>query len=161
MSEIDVDEEICPLDGHPPIERVILGEDVKLYRARVILGYLDGPVYDFESAALHFGNDGPVPVHSDDGKNIGFASVVYANGRFEADIAIDWACEERLLAETGEKIYARFFGTMNFKPMLLFDFQAKLGPTKLKIDGIVLSRQAPADPRVTPVGYPILSFEGV
>lgn len=143
------------------IDRLIVQDEVKLYRTRVVLAYLDGPVFDFTGTAVIAGED-PVPVFGDGGqKAIGMATldVEQARGttRLVANIAIDYASEERLLAETKTKeIYPRFFGGLAFTPMPLFDFQKPLAPLKLRVDGIVLSRERPHDAQIPALGEPVL-----
>lgn len=143
------------------IDRVILQDEVQLYRARVVLAVLDGPVFDFGPTTVEF-PDGPVPVFADDGRTqLGFASVAMelGNGHFRlmADLSIDYACEERLLAETrSRQIYPRLYGKLSVAAIPLFDFQAPLVPTKLLVQGIVLSRRRPADERIVALGEPVL-----
>jgi hypothetical protein len=155
MSE-NTQENVGTLDGDAPVERVITQDEVKLYRSKGVVTYLDGGIYDFGAASVTF-KANPVPVLNDDNKTIGFASVTVVrdeSGRrsLVADIAIDYSTEERLLAETGEKLWPRVFGTMRFAALPLFDFQQRLTPTYLRIDGIQISRVAPSDERIPRFG---------
>jgi hypothetical protein len=154
MSEPD--EQITPLTEPAPIERVIDGNEVKLYRARAVIAYLDGEVYDLEATVFQF-EDSLVPVVSDDGRQLGFATVTIEGTRVVADFGIDYASEERFLAETEAiKLYPHLYGSMVFMPMLTFDFHKRLAPTKLRIDGVVLSQKRPTDERVPALGKPSL-----
>jgi hypothetical protein len=153
--ELEDSEPIEPFCRPAPIERVFLDSEVKLYRAQVNLMYLDGKVFNFEDTVLDF--PAAVPVFTDSGKTIGFANLSHnpETGEFKANIAIDYASEERLLAETrSERLYARPYGTMAFAPMLFLDPSASLKPTKMKIQGITLSRTRSADDRCKPFGEP-------
>lgn len=158
MSE-NTEESVGALDGEAPVERVVVQEEVKLFRARQVVSYLDGPVYDFAAASLGF-NGSPLPVFDEHMKKIGFASttVVRDDGarRIFADISIDYATETRLLAETGSvKLYPHLFGQMKFGAIPLFDFHQRLTPTYLRIDGIQISRLRPSDERISVFGSPL------
>lgn len=160
MSE-NTEENVGQLDGETPIERVILQDDVKLFRYRAVLAYLDGSVYDFSQAKISFEND-LVPVFSEDrSRHLGFAKVeletVGGSKRLIADISIDYASEERLLAETQEvKVYPRICGRQGFPVIALFDFQGRLPVTFLRVDGVILSRKRPTDERVVAFGTTVL-----
>ncbi len=56
-----------------PIERVILQEEVKLWRARTELMYFDSDVYDLTDSSIELAS--PMPVFTDTMRQIGFASV--------------------------------------------------------------------------------------
>jgi hypothetical protein len=155
------EETVGDLDGEIPVERVIDGDQVKLYRTRQVVAYLDGPVYDFGAASVTFGEN-PIPVYTDEMKKIGFAQVsIVRRGsdgvrHIVADIAIDYATEERLLAETqSEKLYPRVFGQMRVAAMPLFDFFQPITPLSLRIDGIQLSRVRTRDERISFFGSPL------
>ncbi len=156
MGEIN-DDVVGDLAGDADVDRVILQDEVKLFRARQTVAYLDGGVYDFAACSVTFGAN-PVPVYNDEMKQLGFASMSLLldeglRRRLFADISIDYATEERLLTETKSvKLYPRVFGQMRFPAMALFDFAQKLTPTYLRIDGIQLSRLPSNDPRVLPFG---------
>jgi hypothetical protein len=156
MSE-STEESVGILEGEPNVSRVIVQDEVKLYRVRATIAYLDGGVFDFGPTSVTFKSN-PTPVYNDDNQQIGFADVgvvVAGNSgrRIEAAIAIDYATEERLLAETkSERLYPRLFGSMKMAGSALFDFQARLVPFTLRIDGIQISRRAPADERIVPFG---------
>lgn len=138
-------------------EREVKQEDVRLFRAKTALSYLDSAVYDFAPTEVEF-QQNPVPVYGEDMKQVGYASVYLdqtAGGvqRLMADVTIDGATEERLLAETQSvKLYARPFGLMAVAAMPLFDFQARITPVRLRIDGVQLIRQKPFDERLAPFG---------
>lgn len=130
---------------------------VRLFRRKVVLAYLDSPVYDFEPTEIEFQNQ-PVPVYGEDMKPLGHAAVYLDRTgagvqRLVADVTIDAASEERLLAETQQvKLYPRLFGVLAVAAIPLFDFHAPITPVRLRLDGVVLSRRAPADGRVPPFG---------
>ena len=151
------DEPVGTLEGET-IDRVILQDETRLYRAKVVLTYLDGPVYDFGPTDVMFQN--PVKVYDDDMKQLGFASLdleeTPGDQRLTAEISIDYSCQERLLIETEAKFYARVFGKMAVPAMPLFDFQAPVPIIRLIIDGIQISTQRPADPRISHVGAPVV-----
>lgn len=153
----NTEESVGTLDGEAAVERVIDGDQVKLYRARQVVAYLDGPIYDFAAASLGF-NASPLPVFDGDMKRIGFASTTVVRDErghrsLVADISIEYATEERLLAETQSvKLYPRFFGTMKFGAIPLFDFYQRLTPTYLRIDGIQITRLRPVDERIVALG---------
>lgn len=156
----NAEESVGILDGAPDVERVIVQDEVKLYRVRTTVAYLDGEVFDFGPTSVSFATN-PLPVVNDEGRQIGFASpsVVLEGGprRLTAEIAIDYATEERLLAETkSERRYPRIFGTMRMAAMPLFDFQQKLTPLMLRVDAIQISRLQPSDERIVPFGEPSL-----
>ena len=92
-------EDIGKLDGELAVERVILQEEAKIFRA-------EGPV--LVEGLLTEATGLPIPVYSYDGKRIGFASLTF-NGRGQQAVAmnLEYASEERLLIETGcENLYA-------------------------------------------------------
>lgn len=151
----DPQEPVGALPDKTEIERVLVQDEVKLYRARCVIAYLDGGVYDFSDTELSIAN--PLPVYSDDMRQLGFASATLENGRVIADLAIDYACEERLLIESKDaRIFPRVFGTMSLPQMLVFDFQVRLQVLKLDLHGIKLTRLEPVDDRLSPVGTPVL-----
>lgn len=154
--EIEDDQPVEPHQGLPAIERVFTDEETKLYRAHAKLMYLDGSVFDFDDTLIEF--EHMLPVFSADGRKIGHAAVFYKADlkEFSADIVIDYASEERLLAEIkgSIKIYARPYGTMSFGHMLFLDPAARLKPTRLRLQGITLSPDPGADPRCKPFGEP-------
>lgn len=155
------EESVGDLSGSAPVDRVVLQDEVKLFRVRAVLTYLDGPVYDLPGK-VSFGQS-PVPVYSDDMvRLLGFATVVLDRDgvapRLVADLSLDYACEERLLVETQSAgLFARVFGSLTCAPMPLFDFQAPILAISLRIDGIQLTMTPPVDPRLEPLGkHPVL-----
>jgi hypothetical protein len=154
------EESVGSLTGPAAIERVFTQEETKVFSARAVLAYLDGPVFDFGACSVAFVSN-PLTVFSDEMRPIGYAApsiVTTAGGRrvLAAEVTIDYATEERLLVETGEALYPRVFGTMKIPGMALLDFQQRFVPLNLRIDGIQLSRRAPADERIVPFGKPVL-----
>jgi len=149
------EEEVGKLNGTPAVDRAYTQEETKLFRRKAVLTYLDGPVYDFDLDRVEFEN--PVPVYGSDMKKLGFAMVSVEDNRILADITIDYSTEERLLAETGSTdLFPRFFGRMGVPAMALFDFQAPTQVLQLMLDGIQLSPDKPADPRLGRFGDPVL-----
>jgi|SRR6185436_7944598 len=130
------------------------GNDVRLYRDTVILAYLEGA---YEGAELVECN--PTPVHNEEGKVLGYAMVRVQNRKLVADIVIDYASPERLAAETrdGVRHYARAVGSVAHKTRGdgILDFM-RPEVSKVEIDNITLTSSKPNDPKVLPLGEPIL-----
>lgn len=132
-------------------------DEVRLYTAKTVLSYMDSEVYDLGPTQIEF-RQNPVPVYGEDMKQLGYANVYMdatSGGiqRLMADVSIDAATEERLLAETQSvRLYARIFGVMGCAAMPLFDFQARVVPVRLRLDGVQLSRLKPTDERLAPFG---------
>jgi hypothetical protein len=142
--ENDGEETIGILDGELSIDRVIVDSEVKVYRTKVVLAYLNSSVYDFVWTSFTVSNDGLVPVCSDDGRKLGFATVTRENNRIVADLCIDYASEERLMAETRSvKIYPRLRGRLTVPSEPFLDFQALIKPLAIVIEGVVLSTTSP------------------
>lgn len=140
--------------------RVITQDEVKLYRTRMTVAYLDGPVYDFGPTSVAFAAS-PTPVYNDDNQQIGFASLsvekTEAGRRIVAEIAIDYSTPERLLAETqSEKLFPWLFGAMRAAQLPVFDFQGQLPILGLMVHGVQFSRLPPTDTRICPLGWPEL-----
>lgn len=117
------------------IDRVFTSEETRFYRAKVVL--------DRRYARRCV--PGIAPVYSDGCKlAIGFALVVPDGDRVLAELTVDYACEERLLAETkASKVYAHAV-------------MAADGDERVFVDSIVLSLEKPADDRIRPLGEPVL-----
>lgn len=146
------DEPVTPLTGAAPVDRVILQDEVKLWRTDAAVAYLDSDVYDFKGMLLEI--PAPVPVYDDTMHQIGFASITREVGpdRLVAHIVIDYATEERFEAELNiAPLYPRVFGRMALPAQPLFDFAAKLMVIRLALDGIQLTRRAPVDTRLKPL----------
>lgn len=154
QTHAEILEALPKLDLETPVDSVVLQDEVKLFRLRATLIYLDGHVFDFnyvDVSALP-----PVPVHDQANRRIGFASVEALQGPPEqlvADIVIDYATEERLLIETGEKLYAFCFGHLKIRQDAngVFDLHRPLPVELLTVDGIQLLRRTPTDSRIDPV----------
>jgi hypothetical protein len=155
------DEAIGSLDLDAAVEKVIVGDEVRLYRTRSVVAYLDGPVYCFDAAEIRISN--PTPVVDDDlnAKVLGFANILIQNcgagpvpaRRLVADIVINYSCEERLLAETGaEAIYPQLKGLIKTTTPLFLNPTKRLLVTQIKINSIVLTRTRPQDPRLDRFG---------
>jgi hypothetical protein len=137
------------------------GDDVRLYRAHVVVAYLDGSVYDFAESKIVFEN--PVPVQGSSGKTIGYAALFMEEigdrplKRVVADIVIDYACEERLLAETQEiRLWAHAHGTISGRPAHVFDFHAPIPISKVEIKGLTITNARPHDERIASLGAPVM-----
>lgn len=135
-----------------PIDRVILQEEVKLWRCERTVAYLDSPVYNFDETELEIAS--PVPVYSPEMEKIGFASVRLDHDGKEpclvASISIDYATEERFEAELNIRpLYPRVFGRMvASQTESVFDFQARLKVHRLLIEGVKLTITPPTDARI-------------
>lgn len=152
------DEPIDPLPQTPPvIERVITEEDGKTYRARACLvKTIEGPFATDGFRGFSFPN--PVPVHSVDGRRIGFAELEWDGKQLMAEVVIDYASQERLLIETGEKLYARPVGVVVLKntddPCI--DFQDPIEIVRARVEKVLLTTTAPRDERIDPLGKPVV-----
>src|SRR5688572_30335510 len=99
-NKLDDQEPIGDVSGEIAFDKVINLNDVKLFRRKAVVAYLEGAVYDFGPASVSF--DNPVPVFDDDDKKLGYAVLKKEGNRLIADISIDYQCEERLLIENGD-----------------------------------------------------------
>lgn len=150
-----MDQTADPIVEHPQeevkVERPeeVADENTRLYRARTVLTYLDSGAFNMRGAKL--GWRSPTPVQDSDGNEIGFASLRNEGDRIEADLTIEYDTEERLLAETGSGLYARFFGSMTFGALPLLDLQKPLIVLAMRVDGIKLTTHKPADLRLLPL----------
>jgi hypothetical protein len=156
------EEPILSLSHLAPPDTVYDQADIKLYRARIVLDYVDRTAYDLSKTKYRVPADAPVKVFDGDDRLIGFGSIVFVKNHFEADIAVDYATEERLLIETGEiKIYGRLRGHLQMPRRLedqyVLDLQSKPAVDTMVVSDIILSRVKPGDDRVLPVGAPVLA----
>lgn len=148
------EEEVEPLAGVPAVERVVTEEDGRTFRCRALVAYLDSEVYDLDGVTVGFSN--PVPVRGISNQVIGFANLWVDGGRILADASIEYASEERLLAETqSQRLYARPYGRLAVDPMPVFEFHARLPVRSLVVDGLQLLPDVPADARAVPFGVPV------
>ncbi len=159
--------ETAVLDGEVAVERVIVQEEVRLYRVSKTVARLDSDIYDFEDAKTVF-LETPLPVYNSVGDRIGFASIhvdtgCYGHRRIDADISIEYETEERLLSETQSlKIYPVLRGWMSFidsSPLAwadgFLDFQAKKKKVgTVYVSGLFLTSERPSDKRITPLSQP-------
>jgi hypothetical protein len=138
-----------------PIEKVTLQEEVKLFRCTTVLAYTDSKVFGLRSTEFEIPN--PVPVHDQNNRRVGFALVEIKQGfggrYLQAEISMDYATEERLLVQNGERLWAYAFGTLRVNPKSLqvFDFQRPLTVEHLKIEGVQILARAPTDHRLDPI----------
>lgn len=157
MSDI-AEESLGILDGTLAIERVITQEDARLYRAKAILAYLDDSSLDFSKATITTEGN-LVPIESEDGKLLGYASVDLVNNRLLAEVAIDYATPERLSAEMREglRYYPRIRGSIQVLDGVFVDITPiKAQVQYLEILKLVLSTERPSDPRLQALGEPVL-----
>jgi hypothetical protein len=143
--------------GEIAIEKVFAQDEISLYRAKAVLLNFNSPSYDFTNTSFTYLRN-PVPVYSDGrDKKIGYANVYIENNRLVADIGIDYATEERFIAETkSEKMWPRFFGEAAVAAIHLFDFGGKLPVSQVRVYGIVISREQPSDKNIPSFGEPVL-----
>lgn len=117
-------------------DRVFTQEETKLFEVKGVLEFTDN-----KNRPIRFTN--PVPVKdTEDGKAIGFVTVEYNANRLIASGTIDYSTEERLLIETGEKMY--------------FSMTLAYGDDGLSLDCLTLTSKRPNDTRIAPVGSILL-----
>lgn len=153
----DAEKDPEPLPPVAAIERVITEEEGKTYRARAALvKTLEGPFDTKNFQGFTFAN--PVPVLSADGRNIGFANLEWDGRQLMAEVVIEYASQERLLAETGQKIYARPEGyvALAASKNAYVDFQELIEVTHARIEAIRLTTDAPRDVSIDPLGKPVV-----
>lgn len=137
--------------------------EVRIYRTTVILGDLSSPEYKMMGVAAKT----PIPVYSEDGLLLGHAGIRLVNRKLVADIAIDYACEERLLAETGaERLWAWLVGELKIVvPLQLglgpngsagIDLSIPLRGSYLHVEEIIINHTPPHDQRMGRFGEPVL-----
>ncbi len=154
-----IEEAVWDITGTPEVDRVLLQDEVKLYRARAVLAYLDSPHYDYDDTVVSYEN--PLPVRNEEGALIGHANIALVNGRIIGDVLIEYASPERLVAETrqGVRHYPRLMGTsmgtLSASPFV-DTFGKKLKVLALTVKGITLSAHASSDERLQPLGEPVL-----
>lgn len=135
------------IDG--PVDSVAVQDEVKLFRLHATVTIFDGDVYNFSGAECVF--ESPLPVYNQNEKKIGFASAEMVQGppsRLVADLTIDYATEERLLIETGEKLYVYPIADVDFVDVGALDFQVPLRVATVKVRGLQLLRRKPKDVRI-------------
>lgn len=154
-----IEEAVWDITGTPDVERVIVQDEVKLYRARAILAYLDSPYHDYSDAVIAIEN--PLPVINDMGQLIGHAHAELVGNRIVAEVAIEYSSPERLVAETrqGVRHYPRIVGVEHCKLVgqpFIDTHGDKTYIVALTIEGITLSERASTDKRLYPLGEPVL-----
>jgi hypothetical protein len=136
------------LDKDLQDSRVIDQNEVKLYKEKAIIAYLDVPSVKVPN---------PTPVENDEGKIIGQAHVFIYNQKLIADVLIDYSTPERLSAETrdGVRYWVRAVGMFEVEVDRLLDFGKPI-VAAVQIKKLVLSTERPYDRRLLPFGDPIL-----
>lgn len=137
-------------------ERVVYGEEVRLYRGRVVLAYFDSPAYDFSMADILIPPE--VRVLNEEGVVIGYARVETEKtaggvGRMVADVSIDYHCPERLLAEQRE-VWAVPDLVVESDPYVT-NFKQPPVVLQVALRGIWLARTKLPDDRIAPLGSPV------
>lgn len=140
MEELVQEESIGRLTGPAEIERVVDSETTRLLRCTAVVldrdtrMSVDG-LYG-ASAPTPDSTVSPIPVgRKDSGQVIGTASVVWQGHRLIASLVLVYDCPERLLLQTGERMYAE---------AVFCDSPS--GRVLVKLD---LTEARPADERVT------------
>lgn len=124
------------------IDKVVLEEEVKLFRANVILLPLWSSFYDWSEAKLEWPS--PVPVTDDSCFRIGSADV-YSDGRFiRAKVVIDYQCPERFNIQTGQDIYAHPMCVIDVDEAGLLDPLSPCKVTGFRLKSIKLRTDKPA-----------------
>lgn len=141
-------------------ERIYFENDVKIYQTKAILSYLNSPFLEFSRNTRYLILN-PIPVHNDDGKEIGFADVFLINNRLVANISLDYATPERLASETKEGLqyYPHVKGILELEEEMewrldLYGKRKKV--LGLEILSIKLLPYPTEDPRLDSLGKPIL-----
>jgi hypothetical protein len=138
-------------------DRIILQEETRLYRGRVLLANVPTGYYDIKPA-VDRARALPVPVYGADRRHIGYATLVFDNvsltyGYLKADLTIDYACPERLDIEN-RILYARIAGRLDLKISTYLEIGDT--PIVLNVFGIHLVPDKPKDNTIPPVGTLIL-----
>lgn len=98
---------IGKLEGVPDVERVIDGEQTKLFRVTSIVlsrTVLDEVIDEYELQDATLDLNGPVKVYGFDGKQaVGFANFHWQGEHLFSYVTIDYSCEERLVLQVGEE----------------------------------------------------------
>lgn len=124
---------------------MITEDSIKLYKNSSILFYID----EYKGTILHIRD---VPVLTEERKQIGFASIERLTNTLVAHITIDYHTQERFLAETRDiPIWARPVGKISRE-----DKYIEMYPTRIIIDGVMLTTEQPSDRRLAPFGELLL-----
>lgn len=128
-------------DNATEIDRVFTDSDARLLRVKAHLVDLYSTWYVPNNTRLQVEN--PLPVRSEDGRLLGYASAVVEGHRLVADIAIDYATPERLTIQNGSPpLYAVPVGEVKvaFHAFLSdWDLTKPLAASLIAVSGIVLS----------------------
>ena len=127
-----------------------VGLSTRLYRTTQAVCFFDSETHDFSKTKFSW--DRPTKICIDE-KTIGFASLYFDGNKLMASMAIDYASEERLLAETQEiKLYPQVHSFLQYGSKLLNDFSQKVPVLSVEVQRIMLSREKPIDARIVSFG---------
>ncbi len=121
------------------IEDVLDTETAKTFTVKALIDKVDNKV---EIVAA----SNPLRVVGEDGSNVGFATIYMERNMLVADLVINYSSPERLLIETGEKIYASADKFIERDPSRAYPVY--------HITAIELVRHPPA--HEIPIGKPII-----
>lgn len=94
-------------------ESVVELDGIKTYSTPAVIADLRNSHLNFRSGRVSF--DNPIPVKSDDGRTIGYASVEERDGKLVGLLSIDYATPERLSLETrSERLFAWAVGQIRY-----------------------------------------------
>jgi hypothetical protein len=153
---MEENEEIWPLEGSVPVERVIDQATVKPFCIHATLARLNAGSFRLFRAVLTC--DNPVPVYdSSYVTKIGFATAFLEEGQLVADIFIDYATPDRLNIQAGTvKLYAKALGEIHcesndrlFLPDFSPDYKTLI--RKVYLAGVVITSEEPADGVLAPL----------
>jgi hypothetical protein len=148
-------DEIGDLSGPVEIERVIDGSETRTYDKKgvevLILDGLPDSVGDAFVAHCELEFENPVPVVRDErGKEIIGTAVLYRQGKsLLADLFLRYDSEERLVLETGGKLYPGVAGAITGAE--LSDGLVHKRIVSARIQRIGLHIASNVDPRISPV----------
>lgn len=120
------------------LDRVFTDADTKLYRFEAEVAIIGSKGYPMAISVL--------PVKDEEDKTIGYASVEVRKNKLIASCTLDYHTPERLLIETGEKLY--------LQPTWIFTDYPKNGYVLEQIT-IVQGEPVPQWP-LEPIGKPVL-----
>lgn len=133
-------------DNATEIDRVFTDSDARLLRVKADLVSLSPTWYDPANTRIQV--ESPLPVRSEDGRLLGYASATVEGHRLVADIAIDYATPERLTIQNGSPpLYAVPVGEVKvaFHASLSdWDASKPMHASLLAVWGIVLAQTSVA-----------------
>ena len=137
--------------------KIILQEDVKLFRVKGVVAILDTPFYDYTKAKINLHN--PTPVKDFSTKKIGFANVFVENDKLIADVVLDYYTPERFDIDVKNDVYLGVNGFLvleeeKLKRLDLYGITKKV--LQISILSLVLTHRKPTDTRISPLGEIVL-----